>query len=130
MALTVAALLETCIGVPTSSHSSQRKSLGLQGSLVALADASTYKAAILPAWPWQTAAWKCDSCVTSGRKEPQEWPCSRSVWRRGMLLLVSELRFSLLLCNTNHFAEELDALTNTSVDIKSLGLHVKVQNKF
>jgi hypothetical protein len=30
---------------------------------------------------------------------------------------------------SNHFAEELDALTNTSVDIKSLGLHVKVKDK-
>jgi hypothetical protein len=28
----------------------------------------------------------------------------------------------------NHSAEELDALTNTSVDIKSLGRHVKVFN--
>jgi hypothetical protein len=28
---------------------------------------------------------------------------------------------------SNHFAEELDALTNVSVDIKSLGLNVKVK---
>jgi hypothetical protein len=43
-----------------------------------------------------------------------------------MLLLVRALLL-LVLCKVNeHFAAELDALTNISVDIKSLGLHVKV----
>jgi len=107
--------------------SNPKRSHGHLGSPVIKAAVFTWKAATLPLLPLPTVARRCASSVTSGKREQREWPCSRNVSRLGAWLRVRHLTLIWSLINFSwNKTEELDALTNTSANVSSLGLHVKV----